>query len=123
MGRLAGRSLGLCLGWVRRGALLRPRRRLTGTRTSDRALDGGTVRRGRLHRSRHRLHRLPRSEAKRTSKANRIHPRSVEQFTVLCPMQDCEGWFSFQPNDADLSLGAPVEGKPREYLSLRVPRP
>ena len=76
MGRLTGRCLGCCLGWVRRGALL----------------GSGAASRNSSHRpligQRDSPPRRPppqlspssppaRSEAKRTSKANRIHSRSV----------------------------------------------
>ena len=80
MGCLARRRLGRRPGRACRWAFLWPRIRLPGLRRCACAPGRGVLRRGRLYCSCYRLHRLPRPQAKRTSKANRIHPRSVEQF-------------------------------------------
>lgn len=77
MGRLTGRSRGCGLGYARRRTLRGPRSRCACIHSFAGAAGRGTLRCGRFHCGRHRLHRLSRTEAKRSSKANRIHPRSV----------------------------------------------
>jgi len=75
--RLAGRRRRT--PWLRRDRVARATHlpALAGTPSRVRAFARWVLCRGRVHRSHQRLHRLPRSDPKCASKANRVHPRSV----------------------------------------------
>ncbi len=142
VGSFRGRSLrcGFDCPACRLGAP-RSRPRLTGIRRRD-SLARRVLRRSRVHCARYRLHRLSRPNSKRTSKANRVHLRSVDSHpqsakviaaaagrsvcifcALLARSEECRHCLPASPCDRTRRLGDQVDVRPGVDLHSNVGSP